>query len=192
MNKRQITDNSAPRCRKDSTIVFNAKFIKKFFKDHPEFGFFAQEHDLRDLQGFIKTFNENIAKSTIQNRRSGVLFPLQMGWLYLASSRPKFNRVNDKVSNELGRDVRFTNNHTDGKTVKIVYRSAPKRFNFENKGMWDFVPAQKFCKEVSADFTKNYAQYFTTENHDDIRKRKLDFYRREGLSDKEIRKLMKR
>lgn len=179
MRKKLILDPTAPRYRPGYTTVANKKFFRQFFKENPEFVQFRKQFTDKELKGIIKHFNENLTAAAIDNR-DGVLLPEQLGWLYLATIPNPKRRVNDKLSNELGYDVNFTNNHSDGKLLKIVHVCAHRSFNFENKGLWRFKASQNFMERASKEFSKKYMIYFPLEDRRAITQREKNFYIKEN------------
>lgn len=187
MREKLPLDYTAPRYRPDSTQIATEQFFKTFFKENPEFAVFREQFDNKELKNIIKTFNQNLVQVAIDHR-DGILLPEGLGWIYLATISKAKRKVNHKLSNELGHDINFTNNHSDGKLLRISYTNKHHTYKFENKNLWGFKASDDFKDSASKQFHKNYARYFPLENRRAIQKRQDDFYGKENTRAPKIKK----
>lgn len=179
MRKKLILDYTAPRYRPESTQIFTTQFFKKFFKQHPEFKELDKKHSIQEKKAWIQFFNEGLGDIAIENR-DGVKLPEGLGFIYLGTIKPKI-KVNAKLSNELGYNINHTNNHSDGKLLKITYSARPKNYNFENKDLWKFLKAHSFKEKASKAFKDNWNKYRALESFREIEDRQFSFYKRENV-----------
>lgn len=191
MRKKLKLDPSAPRYRPEFTKVLNRTMWRRFFRENPQFKPFKHVYSYQQLTDLLKNFHLNITKLAIDNR-DGVLLPERLGWIFLSSIKKPKRTVNEKLSNELGYDIGYSNNHTDGKLLKINYRSAAKAFNFENKDLWKFYPAQNFQDKASKAFSEKYMLYIVAEDIRAIKGRENDFYKRENIEPPKFKKFKRR
>lgn len=180
MRKKLIYDPKAPRYDPDSTHVCTMPFVNRFFRKNPDYMYFKDLYDWKEIQYMIKRFNENLSEVAIDTRE-GIALPERLGSIYLASIEG-VNAINHKLSNELGRNVYQTNNHSDGKVLKICHTSRGKQANFEFKGLWKFFPSQSFQQRASKKFAKNWPMYIEKSPYREIEKRAAEFYEREKTS----------
>ena len=179
MRKRLILDYTAPRHRPDSRQIFTTQFFKKFFKQHPEFKELDEKYTIQEKKEFIKFFNECLGDIAIENR-DGVKLPEGLGFIYLGTLKTK-TKINNKLSNEVGYNINYTNNHSDGKLLKITYSSRPKSYNFENKELWSFKKAHTFKEKASKAFKDNWNKYMALDDFRAVEARQSEFYRRENV-----------
>lgn len=189
MRKKLILDYTAPRYRPDSTTVANENFFRTFFKQNPQFKQLRKKYSDKELKSFIKTFNEKLAQTAIDNR-DGVYLPEQLGWIYLATIKRPKRTVNNKVSNEHGYDIAFPNHHSDGKLLKIAYSN--RSSNFENKDLWMFAASHDFKDKASKAFAQNYMRYYPLEDSRAIKSRKNAYYEKEGIAPPKTRKFKRK
>lgn len=187
MKEKLLLDYTAPRYRPDSTQIATERFFKTFFKENPEFEIFREQFTNKELKKIIKTFNENMVQVAIDHR-DGILLPEGLGWIYLATISRAKRKINHKLSNELGYDINYTNNNTDGKLLRICYTNKHRSYSFEHKDLWGFKASDDFKDSASKQFTKNYGRYFPLENRRVIQKRTQDFYLKENVSAPKLKK----
>lgn len=188
MKKKLKLDPKAPRYRSESTTIATAKFFQKFFKEHPEWKPFRKQFTDAKLKEMIRFVNVDLRQKAIDNR-DGVYLPQQMGWIYLGTIKEPKRRINAKLSNELGYNVNYTNNHTDGKMLKIVHSSGHRSFKYENKDLFRFYAADDFKEHASKEFSKKYMIYFPMENKREIQGREQSFYDKENILPSDFKKI---
>lgn len=179
MKKKLILDPTAPRFRSDSTTIATAPFFSKFFKENPQFKPFKKQFTLAQLKEMIKFVNVDLRTAAIETR-DGVLLPKSLGWIYLGTILTPKKVVNHKLSNELERDINFTNNHSDGKMLKIIHTAGHRSFKFENKDLWKFTAGADFRDHASKEFSKRYMVYCPVVSNRDREQREKAFYKIEN------------
>lgn len=183
MRERKKCVRGAPKYLSKRIRVCTFSFLRKFFKTHKEFKELRQKENFKEkfkeMQKAIRFFNEELFKVAIENR-DGVKLPEGLGHIYLGSCIPK-KTVNHALSNQLGRDIRYTNNNTDGKLLKISYTARSKSYNFENKTMWNFFASVGFRQAASKAFSENYQMYLSLASFDEIDKRQFAYYAKHNV-----------
>ncbi len=184
---RLINDESAPRNKIPFVRILKNSFLKKFFREHPEWAYFQEQLSSDELKEAVRGFHKNLGQLSIDHR-DGIHFPEQLGWVYMVSVAKAAKKVNEALSNKLGEHINHTSNSSDGRSLKIMYVNKHKSFNFENKDMWVFEPGVEFKKSASRQFAKNYMRYFPGGRTWEARQRKKEFYEREGIKPSDFKK----
>jgi len=170
----------APTYKTDKARILSRNFFIRFFRKHRELWHLKKTYTDAELKKFILYFNEELGNVAIDNR-DGVKLPEGLGHIYMGTIKPDV-AVNNKLSNELGRNISFTNNHSDGRVLKIMHTSRGRSYNFENKEMWKFLKAKSLRERASKAFEKNWPKYRELASFREIQKREYDFLTKEEVN----------
>lgn len=171
---------------KSLSILRSRMFMYRFYRLFPQWNEFETKYT-KDCSIVIKEFHKDLMKA-VATERYGVELPLNMGKLFVISykSRPYTNFIKFSKEGELSK---FTNNHTDGHTCKIVYQNSDRKYQLKDKKIWDFEVCTEFRKIVSKEFAKDYTRYIFSPNRVKINNNNLkNIYKQH--EDKKIEKFL--
>ena len=153
-------DLKGVRFRPKMPTVLNKAFYKLVRDSYPDITLSDKE-----IKKIIWIANE-VLKEKVIEKRDGVEFPEQLGYLFIGSvPETKEGNVDYKKSIELGKLVRHKNYETDGLTAKIFYTNFETSYHFRFHELWAFKPMQTFKKYVGKTYPERYTRYIRVDNY---------------------------
>ena len=151
-NKPNLT---APRFRPEVYNVLSIEFFEKFKKSNPKY----KNIDNKMLRTIIKTFNQQVYQTVIDNR-DGIQLPESIGWLFIGTCEAsKKENVDFAKSNNYGVRVTNKNWNSDGKLAKIFFSNYAPKHKMRNKEYWKFVACRDFKRSVAKTYPENWQMY---------------------------------
>lgn len=151
-NKPNLT---APRFRPEVYNVLSIEFFEKFKKNNPKY----KNIDNKMLRTIIKTFNQQVYQTVIDNR-DGIQLPESIGWLFIGTCEAsKKENVDFAKSNKYGVRVTNKNWNSDGKLAKIFFSNYAPKHKMRNKEYWKFVACRDFKRTVAKTYPENWQMY---------------------------------
>ena len=151
-NKPNLT---APRFRPEVYNVLSIEFFEKFKKSNPKY----KNIDNKMLRTIIKTFNQQVYQTVIDNR-DGIQLPESIGWLFIGTCEAsKKENVDFAKSNKYGVRVTNKNWNSDGKLAKIFFSNYAPKHKMRNKEYWKFVACRDFKRSVAKTYPENWQMY---------------------------------
>jgi len=148
-------DLNKPRFRNKAYTITDDNFYKSFKDKYPRY----KDVDVRTIQSVIKTFNETVFQTVIDNR-DGVALPESLGWLFIGTCEYLGDRnVNFAKSIQYGVKVLNKNWDTDGKLAKIFYSTIAPKIKMLNREYWGLNSCRKFTRAVSKSYSENWSKY---------------------------------
>ena len=123
-------------------------FFVKLKKQHPQ----MEQYSNREIAGWIKVYSKQMALEVVNNR-NGATLPGGLGGVVTAVSRPSemtcSHNVDFKTSKELGFEVHYSNDTSEGMLAKIYYTNKVSRCKLKNYRV-TFEPCRNVKREVAA------------------------------------------
>jgi hypothetical protein len=159
-------DVKAPRFRPKVYNIFTKKFFEEFKIKYPKYAHLNPS----EIRGIIKSYNTLMYQTAIE-KRDGVLFPENIGWLFVGTcEQSKKQNVDYGKSHKYGVTVTNKNWDTDGKLAKIFFTSYALRHKMKNREFWSFIACRQFKRTVAKTYPENWNMYMAVESKEKIRK----------------------
>ncbi len=159
---------NASRYRPEVYSIMNKEFFDSFKKKYPRY----KNLDNKDIRKIIKSFNEFIYNTVIENR-DGVELPEAVGWLFIGTCQsPASENIDFAKSNKYGVAVSNKNWETDGKLAKIFFTNYALKHKMRNREFWSFTACREFKRSVAKAYPENWNMYIVV---DPNKKLKLDY-----------------
>jgi hypothetical protein len=159
---------NASRYRPEVYSIMNKEFFDSFKKKYPKY----KNLDNKDIRKIIKSFNEFIYNTVIENR-DGVELPEAVGWLFIGTCQsPASENIDFAKSNKYGVAVSNKNWETDGKLAKIFFTNYALKHKMRNREFWSFTACREFKRSVAKAYPENWNMYIVV---DPNKKLKLDY-----------------
>jgi len=159
---------NASRYRPEVYSIMNKEFFDSFKKKYPKY----KNLDNKDIRKIIKSFNEFIYNTVIENR-DGVELPEAIGWLFIGTCQsPVSENIDFAKSNKYGVAVSNKNWETDGKLAKIFFTNYALKHKMRNREFWSFTACREFKRSVAKSYPENWNMYIVVNPN---KKLKLDY-----------------
>jgi hypothetical protein len=153
-------DLNAPRYREKRLGLLNSETFKEFKEKKPLYS----KIDNDKLKLIIKTYNQKLCKTVIENR-DGVELPDSLGYLFLGTCpSAKTSNADYALSHKHGKVLQNKNWDTDGNLGKIFYTNWSTKYRFKNRELWRFVACRDFKRAVAKEYPKNWTKYVVMKN----------------------------
>jgi len=158
-------DVKAPRFRPKAYNIFTKKFFAEFKNKYPKYAHLSNS----DIRQIIKGYNK-LMFQTVIDKRDGVLFPENIGWLFIGSCEQSAKQnVDYGKSHKYGMTVTNKNWDTDGKLAKIFFTSYALKHKMKNREYWSFIACREFKRTVSKTYPENWNMYIAVESKNKLR-----------------------
>jgi hypothetical protein len=158
-------DVTAPRFRPKAYNIFTKKFFNEFKKKYPKYA----ELKSSEVRKIIKSYNQLMFQTAIE-KRDGVLFPENIGWLFIGTcDNAAKQNVDYGKSHKYGVTVTNKNWETDGKLAKIFFTSYALRHKMKNREFWSFIACREFKRTVAKTYPENWNMYIAVESKTKVR-----------------------
>ena len=155
-------DRNAPRFRPTRfSLQTNDYYIRKFRKRNPKFSNLSEAK----FSHIIKTYNEQIWKTTIEERE-GAELPEGLGYLFIGicKASKKGLNIDIKTSLEYGRPLRHRSGESDGYLAKIFYTNYASKYKFQFRDLWQFVGTRNYKTAVATSYAQRWKSYIQVDS----------------------------
>ena len=153
-------DLKGPRYRPKKLNLTNVEFHEKFIEDNPKYDYITNDQ----FKDIIKTFNEKIWKTVIENR-DGIELPEQLGYIFIGSCpRKKGDNTDYKKSEHYGVKIQNQNWESDQYVAKIFYTNFETKYKFKHHELWGFTGLRNFKRSVAKTYPIEWKKYVVVDN----------------------------
>lgn len=178
-------DVKAPRFRPKAYNVFNKEFFDEFKKKYPKYDKLSPT----DIRNIVQSYNR-LMFQTVIDKRDGVQFPENIGWLFIGTCQQSVKQnVDYGKSHKYGMTVTNKNWDTDGKLAKIFYTSYALKHKMKNREYWSFVACREFKRTVAKTYPENWNMYIMVEPKRKIRETYQKAYVRDLKNKEQVKGL---
>jgi len=137
-----------------TNISLQEEFYDQMYIKHPELLVYSRDQIKDMLTGF-----NNHTMEQVVSTKDGVLLPLYMGAMYLATYGKRENIVDKPTSKAIGKEVVYTNHHSDGYGGRIYYVTEVVKHRFKDGKFWGFVPDARVQRKVVQAYKTNWKKF---------------------------------
>ena len=153
-------DVKAPRFRPQAHNIFTRKFFVEFKNKYPKYAHLTNS----DIRKIVKGYNK-LMFQTVIDKRDGVLFPENIGWLFIGTCQQSTKQnVDYGKSHKYGVTVTNNNFDTDGKLAKIFFTNFAPKHKIRNREFWSFTACREFKRSVAKNYGENWNMYIAVDS----------------------------
>jgi len=102
----------------------------------------------------------------VVDERDGIKLSHNIGEIYAGYTISKKTRVSSNdpiISQEIGKPFKYENWHSNNKYIKIIFGTAKRKYIYENRNLWGFIPHRDFARSIAAQAKETPERYKLTQ-----------------------------
>lgn len=142
--------------------IHGAQFFKELKEKSPELKKYTNVH----IKSIIRRFNENLVEVMVEHR-DGVVLPLRLGTMFIATFGKKKKTIDIQTSSEEGVIHYLNNSHSEGYGGGVYYSSqwnpdfyTYSKVTYANARFWSFETGENFCHRIKDAYVTNWKKYW--------------------------------